>query len=68
LTKLVIERPLRKLDLGNKHRLDPPAAFHDHGRDPETPSAFGFLGQVDKGTGRDPKLLQLRVDTCQEFL
>jgi hypothetical protein len=29
LTKLVVERPLRKLELGNQNRLDPLAALHD---------------------------------------
>ncbi len=29
LTQLVIERPLRKLDLGDQYRLNPLATFHD---------------------------------------
>jgi len=34
LTKLAVMGPLGKLDLGNKHRLDPLAAFHHRRSDP----------------------------------
>jgi hypothetical protein len=49
LTKLVIERPLGKLDLGDQYGLDPAATFHDRRRDPLAPTSSTFLGQVDKG-------------------
>src|SRR5262245_59689894 len=40
LAKLVVVRPLGKLDLGDQHGFNPVAAFHHRGRYPETPSAF----------------------------
>ena len=60
--------PFGKFDLGDQHGFDPVATFHDGVVNPEAPLAFGFLRQVDKGTGGSSDLLQLCVNTCQEFL
>jgi hypothetical protein len=37
LPKLVVVRPFGELDLGNQDRLDPLTAFHDRGRDAQSP-------------------------------
>jgi len=68
LAQLVIMSPLGKLDLGNQHRFDPLAALHDDRCNPQAPPAFGFLGQVNEGTGGTSKFLQLCVDVRQKFL
>jgi len=68
LTKLVIVRPLGKLDLGDQHRLDPLATLHHRRRNPEAPSAFALLRQVHKGTCGLPEALKLRVEICQELV
>jgi hypothetical protein len=39
LTKLVLECPFGKLDLGDQHGFDPVATLHDRGRNPKTPFA-----------------------------
>jgi hypothetical protein len=48
LTKLVVLRPLRKLDLGDQYRFDPVAAFHDCGSDTLALSPSPFLRQAYK--------------------
>jgi hypothetical protein len=68
LTKLVIVRPLGKLDLGDKYGFNPLATLHDRGRNAKTPSASAFLQQIYKGTRGHLEFLKLRIEIRQELV
>ena len=67
LTRLVVVRPLRELDLSDQHRLDPVASFHDCRGDALTPPALSFLWQVSKGASLACELLHAGVEARQRF-
>jgi hypothetical protein len=67
LTKLVILRPLRELDLGDQYRFNPVATFHDCGRDALAPSTSFLLREVYKGASRAFEFLQAGVEVRQNL-
>jgi hypothetical protein len=49
VTKLVVESPLAKLDLGDQNRLDPMATSHNRRGNALTPAPGCFLLEVHEG-------------------
>jgi len=65
LAKLVIERPLGKLDLDDQKRFDPRAAPHHCRRNPLAETLASFLRQIHKRAGRSFDLLHAVIECCQ---
>src|SRR6516164_763004 len=65
LPKLVIQRPLGKLDLGDQYWLDPSAPPHHCGRNSLAESASAFLRQIHKRAGLSLNLLHAVIECCQ---
>jgi hypothetical protein len=60
MTKMVIERPFKKLDHRYELRLQPAASLHVLGGQPLAPSALSRFGKITKRAFRDRQTLEIR--------
>ena len=67
MPKLVVVRPLRKLDLGDQYWFDPRTTFHNCRSEALGPSPAFFLRQVHEQTGRALEFLHAGVEVGQDF-